>query len=543
MREFYTKKNGEVRDKAFALLMLLCGFCLWAKAADDIPEKNLGVLELGKTYTIDANSVAYGIFTPTESGWLRVDATSANCLYPYKKWLGNYDETVINATDNALSFTTISTGSKKQSCYEIQVEAGVTYCLAGKVYGLVETGTDCVLSMDKKRELIYYGPNTAEGAVVSPTRTSQLSFNFNRTTKYASAELSANGHTIGLSGRNATNYISLSIKDALIEMSTKGWIVTGDKFTVTIKGIRTEAGDLTYDKDVVATYELGALPAALVSSFHTEGSILTWYEPGDPEGLISLEFSKKIKSASAIINYGISGRGVEDNQFVRIPITPIIDGNKVVIDLTGVRRLPTDMITADGVDFSQDGFKKITIGITGIRDEDGVSAYPSSKWMTFDLVTPQTDIACDFTPADGSNIDNVDAITIWIQDESKLKYSGVDFSYNGENGEKKTVTVTELKKEKDSATDNAVYVTVDIPTEVKGKGNVVVSLHDLSCVDGKDYTSDILAEYTTTISTGIQQVDLSSHTPTAIYNINGMKLENTKSLKGVFIVNGKKIVK
>lgn len=520
----------------------MCCFCLWAKAADEIPEKNLGELQLGKTYTIDANAVAYGTFTPTESGWLRVDATSANCLHPYKKWLGNYEETVFNAVDNALAFTDISTGNKKQSCYEMQVEAGVTYCLAGKVYGLVETGTDCVLSMDKKRELVYFGPTTAEGSVVSPTRTSQLTFNFNRTTKYASAELTANGHTIGLSGRNATNYISLSIKDALIEMNTKGWIATGDKFTVTVKGIRNEAGDLTYGQDLVATYELGALPASLVSSFHTEGSILTWYEPGDPEGLITLEFSKNIKSASAIINYGITGRGVEDNQFVRISLSPIIEGNKVIIDLTGVRRLPTDMITADGVDFSQDGFKKITIGITGIRDEDGVSAYPSSKWMTFDLVTPETDIACDFTPADGSNIDHVDAVTIWIQDESKLKYSGVDFSYD-ENGEKKTVTVTDMKKVKDSASDNAVNVTVDIPAEVKGKGNVVVSLHGLSCVDGKDYSSDILAEYTTTISTGIQNVELSAHVPAAIYNINGMKMENTKSLKGVFIINGKKIVK
>lgn len=542
MIEFYTRKIGGASSKAIALFMLLFCFCSWVNA-EVVPENDLGKLQLNQTYTINADAVAYGTFTPEKSGWLRIDANSANTLLPYKEWLGSYDASVTNATDNALSFTKLDLNDRTKFCYEMQVEAGVTYCFAGKNNGMSENGTQCVLSMDKERSLVCYGPGKAEGSVVSPVAASQLSFSFNRRTKYASAELTANGNTVSLSGRNADYAILVSIKDALVDMGNKGLIKTGDKFTIIIKGVRSETDEFTLGYDLEATYELGALPTSLIGSTHTDGTLLTWYEPGDPEGMIILEFSKAIKSANAQINYGISGRGSEDAAFVRLSLTPIIDGNKVILDMTGVRRLPTDLIQADGVDFTDDAFKKISIGITGIRDIDGIGTYPSTKWMTFDFVTPTTDVACDFSPVDGSNIDNVDNITIWIQDENKLKYSGVDFTYE-ENGEKKTVTVTDLKKEDDADVEGAKNVTVAIPAEVKGKGDITVTLHDLSCIDGKDYSADIRADYKSLVATGIQNIQMQTPASHVMYNLNGIKVNaNAKSLKGVYIINGKKVVK
>lgn len=537
---------GGATSKVLALFVLLFSFCCWIKAADtaDANLVNLGALELDKTYTLKAETPYYGYFTPEKSGWLVVEGTSVAFFTPVVEWKGSMQATLWDDDRNQYAITSINTNNADLKRYEIHVDAGTTYWFVRS--NTPESDVDCSLSMNKERNLLYYGPLYAEGQVVTPTKKTQLSFSFNRKVKYATATVVANGNTVSLSGRTNGTNINVDVKDILIDMATqKGYVKPGDELEIHITGIRSADGEFTLDKDIDAKYIMGDVPVALVKATNTEGSILTWYEPGDPAGMITLEFSDKISQASAIINYGKTGRGTESSDFVRIPIEPIIEGNKLILDLTGVRRLPSDMIAADGIDFSEDDFKKITIGITGIRDENGQSTYPSSKWMTFDLVTLTADIASYFIPGDGSNIDDEKEITIWINDESKLKYSGVDFTYI-QNGEQKVMTVTDMKKvsAEDADFPTAKMVTVNIPDEVRGKGDIMVSLHDLTCADGKDYSKDIAAEFVSNTSTGIQNVQLKQPAHVEIYNLNGLKLNPSTALKkGVYIVNGKKVVK
>lgn len=541
MRKNYVRNCGQTFHKVLAFLLLV--FCSANLLAADENLVNLGVLELNKTYTLESGKAYYASFTAPKDGWLTADATGSQYLRPYVEWKGSTDATFAGDGDNAYAFTELNTNNSALKTYEFKVEAGKTYCFVRG--GIEGSEVEFTLSMDKERSLVYYGPVYAEKNVVAPVLKTQLSFNFNRNVKYASAELEANGHTVGLSGRTSTRKtISVDVKDVLIDIAgAKGWINTGDTFIVRIKGITSSDDEFALPgNDIQAVYVMGDVPALLVGSTHTDGELLTWYPKGDPDGRIVLEYNKKMGSAKGVITYGQNDR-VDNGGFARIDFEPIVDGNKIIIDLTGVRRLPSDLITADGVDFSNDAYKTITVGITSILDEDKCAAYPSSKWMTFDLVTVSADIASDFSPVDGANIDNEKTVTIWITDEDKLTYSGVDFIYE-ENCETKVITVTGLKKETDTSYDNATNVLVPIPEEIKGRGKVTVALHDLSCADGKDYSKDIRAEYVTDTPSGIHTIETSPVTRHIIYNLNGMQVKYTSDLqKGVYIVNGKKLVK
>ncbi len=45
------------------------------------------------------------------------------------------------------------------------------------------------------------------------------------------------------------------------------------------------------------------------------------------------------------------------------------------------------------------------------------------------------------------------------------------------------------------------------------------------------------------ISTGINEIDVESNQPTATYNLNGQRINNSNAQKGVYIKNGKKYAK
>lgn len=71
--------------------------------------------------------------------------------------------------------------------------------------------------------------------------------------------------------------------------------------------------------------------------------------------------------------------------------------------------------------------------------------------------------------------------------------------------------------------------------------NVTVSLYKVTCADGKDYTDIVAAKYNVEAS-GIANISAVGGKDVKVYNLNGQLVREGKSLNGVYIVDGKKVV-
>lgn len=509
--------------------------------ANDI---DLGAIDLGQKYELNSFKSYKATFTPKKSGYLQVYSTSTTTLNPYKEMLASVTETVSN-TDNAILTDLISVETGKG--YEIPVEAGKVYNFCADF--VMNKGEVSFAMNDRTMDVFSVSP--AEGSTITPTKSCNISVSFVRMPKFEEATLIVNGEKQVLSGRLSTftNSINFDVKTLLADMMQNGKCKEGDKMELTITGIKSTDGQLLYGSD--GTYKvsflIGKEPTLLVKQTHTSGTFMTYYEPGSDEAKVILEFNNNIKSAKAQLRYGDSDQ--QDNggfytEDLQDKLT--IDGNKIIVDLSGKRRTVTDMVTSTVTERGEEIYKTITLAITNVVDVDGDKTYSTGSstgkyYFTYDLDTPTANIGAEFSPESGSNIDDVDNIEIWIQDEEKLVYSGVDFTYYDDEVEK-TITVSDFVKEKDEYADNAFILKVPVPAAVKGMGEITVALHNLTCVDGIDHSNLLSATYTS-VATGISHIYAPTANKNVYYRLDGVRLGEHPNLKGVYILNGKKIVK
>lgn len=108
---------------------------------------------------------------------------------------------------------------------------------------------------------------------------------------------------------------------------------------------------------------------------------------------------------------------------------------------------------------------------------------------------PRIDVLSDFEPASGSNIDDISQIKIWVKPIDQIEFSGVNFAYT-ENG--KTVNTRSAYTVDQTATDEDGFTPImtAIPANVRGKGQITVTLADLKANDGHDHATDVRAVFT-----------------------------------------------
>lgn len=530
---------GDCWKGLFLFLLLCCAS--YVKAAD----VDLGKLELGKVYEIGGFQSYKGTFTPDKNGYLQVYSTSTNTLEPFKEMKATVGETV-SITENAIATSLLRTQMGKG--YEIAVEAGKTYNFCAD---FVMNDGEVTFAMED-RTMSLFSMTPAEGSAITPTKSCNVSVAFVRMPQYESAALTVNGEQVAMNGRlsTITNSINFDLKDVLMQFFEAGKCKEGDDILLEVKGVKTADGEMAYGADGTykASFKVGSQPTMLIKQTHTSGTFLTYYEPNDPEGKVILEFNKDIKSANAELRYGDSDQADNGGFYTEdLKDKLTIDGNKIIIDLSGKRRTVADMVSSTVTDRGEELYKTITLGVSNVVDVDGNKTYSTSSstgkyYFTYDLDTPETNVGAEFTPETGSSIDTEDHIEIWIQDEDKLIYSGVDFTYY-DNEVEKVITVTDYTKTADEYVAGAVTLNVPIPAAVKGMGEVTVTLHNLTCIDGVDHSKLLTAVYNST-ATGIQGIYAEGASAQKVYyRLDGTRLAGKPSVKGIYIVNGKKVVK
>lgn len=539
----------------------------FAASKDDV---NFGEMELNKVYQLVDFSSCYGTFKAPKTGYLLVRGTYSDILKPYKDLKETISETVSD-NDNAYGYTMLKGyGSLEEngvktpflSAWEMPVEEGKTYILAA---GTVMSNSKVVLTMNE-REFVMTSQMDASDKVISPTVNGTVSFVFNRPVSYSSAILTIGGSRISVAGRTSSSQCSMSfeLKTVIINQMRAGLLKKGDRFTLDVTGVKSEDGELLYNGDGKISVALvaGDMPTMIVEeSANFSQKFMTWYQNDGEDGIFTLTFNNDLDPdyGKAVLRFGDSdqqeagGYYQEEDDDPSIPncFTMQIEGNKIILDFRGKRRTIGDMVSSTESN-NPDAFKYLNLEISQIRDVNGVKTYTTTSTSNgkynykFELDNPSADVQSDFTPANGAKLDNADEVEIWINDESKLKYEGVDFVYT-ENGEEKTITVTEFDKvadvpEGDAA--DAALLTVKIPVEVKNKNNVIVRLRNVTCVDGKDYSEVIAAKYNV-VASGIDNITMGMNKNIKVYNLNGQLVREGNSLHGlhgVYVVDGNKVV-
>lgn len=571
--------------KYFMMSLMALLFLGTASAFADAANKDevdYGVLELNKTYNMKDSYYYYGTFTPAEDGYLHVYSTGTTSIRAFKEWLGSAKATMASAENK---FVLLQLRLKDNYCYnyELPVKKGVTYYMCGNT--MKGDNINVTLKMEPKT-IEYLGASVNEGDEFSPTGGSTVAFNFNRPVVATSAAIVyGDNQQTSVSPRSSSYACSVSadVKDAFIKLANAGSIKTGDEVTIVLKGVKEDPDDVQEGDepivygDVSIKVKVGDMPAMLLSAtmdgvpVNANTKFMTYYAPG--KGVLVLNYSKPLRTYGANAqltfgdfdeadNGGYYKEDANDEDGKNFKMT--IEGSQVIIDFSGKRRTVNDMVTSTeskrGVDFSV-----INLTISNLRDASGVRVNSNGSTTsgrynaTFSLDIPTANVASEFTPANGASIKNVDNIEIWIQDEQSLSYQGVSFSYNKqENGievkadgdelvdvvEEIVVDKAQIQRESIEEED-AVVLTVPVPADVKDKKNVTVALYKVTCVDGKDYSKIVAAEYNPADVTGIANIKLDANKAVKVYNLNGQLVSEGKSfdgLKGVYIVNGKKVV-
>lgn len=195
-------------------------------------------------------------------------------------------------------------------------------------------------------------------------------------TNFGEATLSYNEETITLKrpSQITTNvipdkYIKLVISDLISEIAEEG----AKNFTITINDVTvngdpvtenfTENSLVTVDNGVITlTYSIDMSPVYLAEDSLWPSMFYSFWPEGDPNALAVLEFSSNIKSVdyvSVIMGQTFPGN-ISETEFPEYPLTPVIEGNKIILDFAGVVRL-ADTST-------------VTINIMHVVGENGLTA-------------------------------------------------------------------------------------------------------------------------------------------------------------------------
>ncbi len=543
----------------YKLLTCIAAFILLGTMSS-LAETNLGEVELGKTYSLTSNEYYYATLTPQEDGYMQVYSTSSGTLRAFKTWEGSAQATMTLAENNYVQTKLLTSKENYGYNYEIAVKKGVTYYLC--CYTLASSKFEVTVKMEPKK-LEYLGASFTEGAEFSPTSTSSVSFQFNRSVVCSSAAIIYGDNQKEAVPSRSSSYactVSADLKNTLINLASNGKIKAGDEFTVEVKNVTENPEDvaegvepLVYG-DVRLKLKMGNLPAMLESAtldgvpVTSSTKFLTYYAEG--KGKLVLTFTKEMSDeyGSATLRFGDFDKQDEGGYYQEEDgkgFTMTIKGKQVILDFSGKNRRISDMVSSTESDI-EDAYTKINIEIARLRSIDGVKPYSNSTSgkfnYSFELEVPVVNVSSEFTPANGSSIKDEDEIEIWITDAEQIKFDGVNFKYVDDNNEPQIITVTEYTWEPDE--DGAYILTVKIPEEVKTKNNVTVCLANIFCADGKDYSNIIAATYNK-VADGISNITVETNKNMKVYNLNGQLVRKGKSLsgqKGIYVVNGKKVV-
>ena len=145
----------------------------------------------------------------------------------------------------------------------------------------------------------------------------------------------------------------------------------------------------------------------------------------------------------------------------------------------------------------------------------------------------------EFTPGEGTQLDDVESIEIWVSDYKTILHDGILFVC-----EKDSIVVKDIEVKADTEYEGAYLISVKVPAAVKANaGDVTVTFNNMKCIDGLDHSADLSATYS--VATSIENILSEEMKKDGIYQLNGVKVngKNRQQLpSGLYIINGKKMM-
>lgn len=526
--------------KIFTQILAVCALIAvtFTAQAKDV---ELGELALDTEYQIPGDfNTYYATFTPTQDGVLTATSTQSDTMEPFVERLSN-----MTAEGNMIAYTS---DSDFPAIYHFNVTAGTTYVFYKRFSMNAFTFT---LSMSGSNSIEVKSVSPAQGSQYSISGDGLVTVEFNRAVninKTADVVFGSNVGQVAING--SSPLFSIEPQHIIAEWLKDGVIKEGDQFSIKIYDVKAADDEsIVYGTDgtVVIDYIMAGMPYQLVSTENTDGAFKSYYLPDDPTAIVKLTFDGNITKALARITFG----DVEtENEFYAEELPVTIDGKTISVDLSGKRRRPSDMV-GSGTDYMN-----LCLEFNEVMGDNDQYVYSSGQgtigsfsftYSSIEVIT--ANIFCEFTPASNSTLtEETTQLEIWITDEAKLQYDGVQFDYTGVAGEVGSVVVSNYTKEVDSEDPTASILYVPLPEELKEMSSVTVTLSNLVCADGNNHSNDVKAFYYLNMS-GVDKVFGDDTTRYVVYNIQGIRILDTTNRDainnlpaGVYIINGKKFL-
>lgn len=511
---------------------------------------DLGVLEPGVTYEFPQYETVYGEYIPSVSGPVKfLYSTSPLTLYSSKDL----------SEQSLVSFTHsyVETGQM----YTYQLEAGETYYLYSAL--TMDAGTLKIQEGKMEVELIGVSPNLSDGEMFSVSSNYIIDLSFNTPVNIGNVLLIAGDEKSRITAKTENTYVTCNVADAIMDFYNRGVLKKGDVMTLRVMNV-TDAYDnenkYNDNGKLEVDFVMNAKPAQLIEVVNAtmglaDNPFNSYYLTGDEAATISFVFDEELsteKTPTASISYGNS-----DNIDVGMYKEDVIgknEGNTADFDFSGKLRRPIDMLPASTAE-TQPEFLGIVFydiySADGQRVYTGSQSNPTGYSMSFKLNVVQYTIATDYTPGRGSILTPGSTMEIWVMNGAFISSSGINLSYVS-NGEVATTTIpmADVKVEEDPLAPEDLIYTFTIPNiNVDPDTKVTITFADVECGDGLDHSGELTAQFGFQTS-GVGNIFSEIDDTMTVYNSAGICVMNNvphteldKLPKGLYIVNGKKIVK
>ena len=299
-----------------------------------------------------------------------------------------------------------------------------------------------------------------------------------------------NGKVEVRSGNN-TEQLILNIKEYLTAWKEEGRYNAGDPVTLTLTGVKSRGENpLVYGTDGTLVLKWTA-PGDLHKNtgITAPDPFLSYWLPGDERGIMVLDFDYPLMTMengqTATVSFTIGSADMGDAYQGQLPQDKIsVDGQKLYIDFTGVRRTYADMGLTQK-------WESISIKVNYIKMADGTMCFSPSAGNYGSVSTECTfeeyksDIQAEFTPADGATLtDNF--FKVYFSDKKALTFSGVRVTYQTQDDIKYQTDITEGITSTDEG-KNGIEYTIPLTADIVAGKNIRVSFLNQVSNDGFEH--------------------------------------------------------